>query len=222
MRVGNLGHLTSGEAQVIVAVGADAVSQVLGATVGEVESVAVAIHVDSPHFVGNTIYNGAALGQITVKVEVTPLGHVFHIDVGTLVLRGKSGVNHHIVECQTHGLAGARAGSHADVPCQIHHLAGSKVHLELLAGNRCGGDGHCGGACRGSVGCEIVVEISPGTGPVSAIGRSVELHSKALGVVAIAILLDVVAKGELTQWLASGILDACHHVDASRAVGNCG
>ena len=181
---------------------------------------AVTVHIERPNLVGHAVHHGAAGGgtgltSVNSHAEGAPLGHILDVNVAGLVLRGKSGIDDHIVNRQAHCLVGAATAGNADVPCQIQVTACCKVQLELLACDGSGADGHNCSALGGSIRSEVGVEIVTSAAPRVTIGRDVELHGKAGGVVAIAVLLDVVVECQLGNGLVTRVVQAGHHADAT-------
>ena len=180
------------------------------------------VHGHGPHLVGHAVDHSAAagglcLGTVNTHQQAAPLGHILNVDVAGLVLRGKRGVDNDVVDGQTHRLVGAAATGHTDVPGQIQVAAGGNVHHELLAVDGSSADGDHLGTDRGGIRGKIGVEVIACAVPVDTIGRDVKLHGKAGGIIAVAVLLDVVVQRQLGDGLVAGIVQACHHADAAGA-----
>ena len=185
----------------------------------------IAVHVERPHLISNAVDHSTArcghrLATVHSQIQVTPLGHVLNVDVARLVLRSKSGINHNIVNRQAHSLVGAGSTGDADVPSQIQVGTCSQIDFELLVSNRCCADGHHLGTCRSGIRSEVGIEVFTRIVPRDTIVRDVQLNGKACSVISVAVLLNVVIKGELGDGFIACIVQTSHQVDAARAAVN--
>ena len=231
-----LGHAVGSDGEEKVTVGDDVIIRQLHAIVPIVENqvIVTTVGIEQEHLIVDVVDDGIAHAGLTgpsaeefavtpsIQAECIPTRLVVDEDV---VLRngnlGQFTLDGEVVDSQRHCTLGSVTASHADVPCQIQVATacelGAKhsVHRHGLAGHFLIADGL-------AVGSKVGVEVVTCIGPVASVDGVIELYGKACGVVALAVLLDIVADVDVLDVLLARIEQVGIDVDAASAVSHTG